>query len=44
MAIQIVKAEGGIPVGVISDDRKIDFCMKLGAKDASIGKSFPIGA
>jgi len=32
MAIQIVKAEGGIPVGVVSDDRKADFCMKLGAK------------
>src|SRR5271168_2275686 len=32
MAIQIVKAEGGIPVGIVGDDRKIDFCMKLGAK------------
>ncbi len=32
MAIQIVKAEGGIPVGVVSDDRKIDFCVRLGAK------------
>jgi crotonyl-CoA carboxylase/reductase len=32
MAIQIVKAEGGIPVAVVGDDRKIDFCMKLGAK------------
>jgi crotonyl-CoA carboxylase/reductase len=32
MAIQIVKAEGGIPVGIVGDDRKIEFCMKLGAK------------
>src|ERR1700693_667552 len=32
MAIQIVKAEGGIPVGIVGDDRKIDFCMKLGAR------------
>jgi crotonyl-CoA carboxylase/reductase len=32
MAIQIVKAEGGIPVGIVGDDRKIDFCTKLGAK------------
>ncbi|HEY6419649.1 MAG TPA: crotonyl-CoA carboxylase/reductase [Candidatus Binataceae bacterium] len=32
MAIQIVKAEGGIPVGVVSDDRKIEFCTGLGAK------------
>jgi len=28
MATQIVKAQGGIPVGVVSDDRKFDFCMK----------------
>src|SRR5208282_4594173 len=28
MAIQIVKAEGGIPVGVVGDDRKIDYCIK----------------
>jgi len=40
MAIQIVKAEGGIPVGVISDDRKIDFCMKLGAKGCINRKKF----
>jgi len=32
MAIQIVKAEGGIPVGIVSDDRKIDFCVRLGAR------------
>jgi len=32
MAIQIVRAAGGIPVGVVGDDRKIEFCKKLGAK------------
>ena len=40
MAIQIVKAEGGIPVGVVGDDRKIDFCMKLGAKGVINRKKF----
>jgi len=40
MAIQIVKAEGGIPVGVISDDRKAEFCMKLGAKGVINRKKF----
>jgi crotonyl-CoA carboxylase/reductase len=32
MAIQIVRAEGGIPVGVVSSERKVKFCMRLGAK------------
>ncbi len=32
MAIQIVRAAGGIPVAVISSDDKIDYCKKLGAK------------
>jgi crotonyl-CoA carboxylase/reductase len=32
MAIQIVKAEGGIPVGIVGDDRKIEFCKRLGAR------------
>ncbi|MDO8462131.1 MAG: crotonyl-CoA carboxylase/reductase, partial [Deltaproteobacteria bacterium] len=32
MAIQIVKAAGGVPVAVVSDDEKIDYCLKLGAK------------
>jgi crotonyl-CoA carboxylase/reductase len=40
MAIQIVKAEGGIPVGVIGDDRKTEFCMKLGAKGVINRKKF----
>ena len=32
MAIQLVKAAGGIPVGVVSSDRKADFCERIGAK------------
>ncbi len=40
MAIQIVKAQGGIPVGVVGDDRKIDFCTKLGAKGCINRKKF----
>ena len=40
MAIQIVKAQGGIPVGVVGDDRKIDFCMQLGAKGCINRKTF----
>jgi crotonyl-CoA carboxylase/reductase len=40
MAIQIVKAQGGIPVGVVGDDRKIEFCMKLGAKGCINRKRF----
>ena len=40
MAIQIVKARGGIPVAVISDDRKIGFCKKLGAQGCVNRKKF----
>ncbi len=40
MAIQIVKAEGGIPIAVVGDDRKFDFCMKLGAKGCINRKNF----
>tara|TARA_R110002049_G_scaffold29261_15_gene99386 strand:+ start:6423 stop:7724 length:1302 start_codon:yes stop_codon:yes gene_type:complete len=32
MAIQIVNMLGGIPVAVVSDETKIDHCLKLGAK------------
>lgn len=32
MAIQLVKAAGGIPVGVVSSDRKAEFCTRIGAK------------
>lgn len=31
MAIQIVKAAGGIPIAVVSSDDKIEFCRNLGA-------------
>ena len=34
MAIQIVKAKGGIPIAVVSSDDKIDYCKQLGAKGA----------
>ncbi len=40
MAIQITKAERGIPVGVVGDDRKFDFCTKLGAKGCINRKKF----
>lgn len=40
MAIQIVKALGGIPVGVVGDDKKKDFCMRLGAKGVINRKNF----
>lgn len=32
MAIQIVKAAGGIPIAMVSGEDKFDYCMKLGAK------------
>ncbi len=32
LAIQIVKAAGGIPVAVVSSDDKIDYCKNLGAE------------
>ena len=32
MAIQIVKAAGGVPIAVVSGEDKFDYCMKLGAK------------
>ncbi|WP_432402991.1 crotonyl-CoA carboxylase/reductase [Wukongibacter sp. M2B1] len=32
MAIQLVKYFGGIPVAVVSDDSRMEHCMKLGAK------------
>lgn len=40
MAIQIVKAEGGIPVAVVGDDRKIDYCKNLGAVGVINRKNF----
>jgi crotonyl-CoA carboxylase/reductase len=32
MAIQIAKALGGIPIAVVSNDERGEFCMKLGAR------------
>ncbi|MBI4412172.1 MAG: crotonyl-CoA carboxylase/reductase [Deltaproteobacteria bacterium] len=40
MAIQIVKAAGGIPVAVVGGDDKVDFCKKLGAKGVINRKLF----
>ena len=32
MAIQLTRSMGGLPVAVVSDDSKVDYCMRLGAK------------
>ena len=40
MATQIVKAPGGIPVGVVSGEDKKEYCMKLGAKGVINRKEF----
>ena len=40
MATQIVRAEGGIPIGVVGDDSKIEFVKKLGAKGVINRKKF----
>ena len=32
MAIQIVRESGGVPVAVVSDESKYEFCLQLGAK------------
>ncbi len=40
MALQIVKAHGGRPVGVVSDDAKKKYCMDLGAVGVINRKSF----
>jgi crotonyl-CoA carboxylase/reductase len=40
MAIQIVKAAGGVPVAVVGGDDKIEYCKKLGAKGAINRKNF----
>jgi crotonyl-CoA carboxylase/reductase len=39
-AIQIVTAMGGIPVAVVSDDAKIEFCKRLGARGCINRKRF----
>jgi crotonyl-CoA carboxylase/reductase len=40
MAIQIVREAGGIPVAVVSEDDKIEYCKKLGAKGVINRKNF----
>jgi len=40
MAIQIAKAQGGIPIAVVSGEDKFDYCMKLGAKGCINRKKF----
>jgi len=40
MAIQIVKARGGIPIAVVSSEDKYDFCYKMGAKGVINRKEF----
>ncbi len=40
MAIQIVKAAGANAIAVVSEDSKIDYCMKLGAKAVLNRKRF----
>ncbi len=40
MAIQIVKAAGGIPVAVVSSEKKAAFCIRLGARGCINRKNF----
>lgn len=40
MAIQIAKAQGAIPVAVVSGEDKFEFCQKLGAKGCINRKKF----
>ncbi|MEM7181970.1 MAG: crotonyl-CoA carboxylase/reductase [Spirochaetota bacterium] len=40
MAIQIVKAAGGIPIAVVSSDDKIEYCKNLGAAGVINRKNF----
>jgi crotonyl-CoA carboxylase/reductase len=40
MAIQIVRAMGGIPVAVVSSEDKFDYCKRLGAKGCINRKKF----
>lgn len=40
MAIQIAKALGGVPIAVVSEDDKTDYCMKLGAAGVINRKKF----
>jgi crotonyl-CoA carboxylase/reductase len=40
MAIQIVRLYGGVPIAVISDDARAEYCMKLGAEGVINRKEF----
>ena len=40
MAIQIVKANGGIPIAVVSSPDKFEFCYQIGAKGVIKRKDF----
>ena len=40
MAIQIVREAGGIPIAVVSDESKFEFCLQLGAKGVINRKEF----
>jgi crotonyl-CoA carboxylase/reductase len=40
MAIQITKLRGGIPIAVVSDDARAEFCMRLGAAGTINRKEF----
>lgn len=40
MAIQIVAAQGGIPVAVVSSEDKVDYCKNLGARGVINRKDF----
>jgi len=40
MAIQIVREAGGIPVAVVSDEAKFEFCYQMGAKGVINRKEF----
>ena len=40
MAIQIVREAGGVPIAVVSDESKYEFCLDLGAKGVINRKDF----
>ena len=40
MAIQITRAMGGVPVAVVSEQNKVEFCLQLGAKGVINRKEF----
>jgi len=40
MAIQIVREFGGVPIAVVSDDAKFEYCLRLGARGCINRKEF----